>query len=518
MVGDKSEFEKLLSEETEFQIKKGDIINGEIISISSDGLFVSAEGKPFDVYVGKDYLLNNIKEYKLGDKITVKLLKINEAEGQAFGSEKAAKRDAIIDEIVEGKVVKGKIIEKVAKGYIVELENVINAFLPGSLSMLNPHSDFPREEMDFLVLKNEKRRKRINIVVSRKGLVEKYVEEFFNNHHLNMIVEGKISGIKEFGLFVNLNPYVTALAPKSELSWNKKFDHTKVYNIGDKIKGVIVKLDKENKKVSISVKRLKNDPWEEVEKKFPVDSVVTGEVVDIFPFGFAIKLDEGVEGLVHESEIFWTGKGRIEDIVKVGDLVKVKVISIDKDRKKITLSYKQVLGDPWENIEEKINEGDIVDGQVEKLLPNGIIVKLGNNLTGFSHVSELSWNFVDNVEDLFNEGDKVKVKVLHIDKENRKIKLSVKQTKENPWKRVSNELKTGDKINGKVLKYVGKGAVILVDDYEVEAFIPKSKIDLSENESIESVLKIGSSVEGEILSIEFENEEQKGSMVVSLLK
>ncbi|KLO24895.1 MULTISPECIES: S1 RNA-binding domain-containing protein [unclassified Marinitoga] len=518
MVEDKNEFEKLLSEETEFQIKKGDIIKGEIISISSDGLFVSAEGKPFDVYVGKDYLLNNIKEYKSGDKITVKLLKINESEGQAFGSEKAAKRDAIIENIVEGKIVKGKIVEKIEKGYIVELENVINAFLPGSLSMLNPRHDFPKEEMDFLVLKNEKRRKKINIVVSRKGIIEKYVDEFFENHHLNMIVEGIVSGIKDFGLFVNLNPYVTALAPRSELSWDKKFDHTKSYSIGDKIKGVIIKLDKEEKKVSISIKRLKDDPWENIEKKFQIDSVVTGEVVEIFPFGFAIKLDEGVEGLVHESEIFWTGKGRIEDIVKIGDLIKVKVISIDKDKKKITLSYKQVIGDPWEDIDDKLKEGDIINGQVEKLLPNGIIVKLDNNLTGFSHVSELSWNFVDNIEDLFSEGDKIKVKVLHIDKDNRKIKLSIKQTKENPWKKVSNELKKGDKISGKILKYVGKGAVVLVDDYEVEAFIPKSKIDLSENETIEDVLKIGTKVEGEILSIDFENEEQKGNMIISLLK
>ncbi|OQY09944.1 MAG: 30S ribosomal protein S1 [Marinitoga sp. 4572_148] len=372
--------------------------------------------------------------------------------------------------------------------------------------------------MGFLVLKNERRRRKINIVVSRRGLIEKHVEEFFNTHHLNTIVEGKVSGIKEFGLFVNLNPYVTALAPKSELSWDKKFDHTKEYKIGDKIKGVIIKLDKENKKVSISVKRLKDDPWENIEKKFPVESIVTGEVVEIFPFGFAIKLDEGVEGLVHESEIFWTGKGRIEDVVNVGDLVKVKVLAIDKDKKKINLSYKQVLGDPWENIDEKIKEGDVVEGHVEKLLPNGIIIKLDNNLTGFSHVSELSWNFVDNVEDLFKEGDTVKVKVLHIDKENRKIKLSVKQTKENPWKIVSNELKKGDKVTGKVLKYVGKGAVILVDNYEVEAFIPKSKIELEENKNIEDVLKIGNQVEGEILSIEFENEEQKGSMIVSLIK
>lgn len=518
MVEDKNEFEKLLSEETEFQIKKGDIIKGEIISISPDGLFVSAEGKPFDVYVGKDYLLSNIKNYKLGDVISVKLLKINEAEGQAFGSEKAAKRDMIIDEIVEGKIVKGKIVEKVEKGYIVELENVINAFLPGSLSMLSPRDDYPKEEMDFLVLKNEKRRKRINIVVSRKGLVDKFVEEFFNNHHLNMIVEGIVTGIKEFGLFVSLNPYITALAPKSELSWDKKFDHGKFYSIGDKIKGVIIKLDKENKKVSISVKRLKNDPWEEIDKKFPVGEVVKGEVIEIFPFGFAIKLDEGIEGLVHESEIFWTGKGKIENVVKVGDIVKVKVLDIDKDKKKISLSYKQVIGDPWENIDNSLKEGDIVDGEVEKLLPNGIIVKLDNDLTGFSHVSELSWNFVDNVEDLFKEGDKVKVKVLHIDKENRKIKLSVKQTKDNPWKKVSSELKKGDKITGKVLKYVGKGAVILVDEYEVEAFIPKSKIDLQENENIEDKIEIGSTVEGEILSIEFENEEQKGSMIVSLIK
>ncbi|KAF2956505.1 S1 RNA-binding domain-containing protein [Marinitoga sp. 38H-ov] len=518
MVGDKNEFEKLLNEETEFQIKKGDIIKGKIITQGSDGVFVSAEGKPFDVYVGKDYLLKNVNDYKLGDEITVKLLKINESEGQAFGSEKAAKKDEIIGEITEGKIVKGKIKEKVNKGYKVILENVIEGFLPGSLAMINRNSDFPKEEMDFLVLKNEKRRNKTNIVVSRRGIIEKYTEEFFNNHHLNMIIEGVVTDIKEFGLFVNLNQYITALAPKSELSWDKNFDHMKYYKIGDKLKGVIIKLDKDSKKVSISVKRLKNDPWDEVERKFPIDSIVKGEVVEIFPFGFAIRLDEGIEGLVHESEIFWSGKGKIEDVVKVGDVVKVKVLSIDKDNKKISLSYKQVMGDPWEDIENKLKYGDIVEGIVEKILPNGIIVKLNDGLTGFAHVSELSWNFVDDVESLFNEGEKITVKVLHVDKENRKIKLSVKQTKENPWKKISNELKKGDKISGKVVKYVGKGAVVLIDEYEVEAFVPKSKIELKENEEMEHVLKIGDSVEGEILSIEFENEEQKGSMVISLIK
>ncbi|AEX85103.1 30S ribosomal protein S1 [Marinitoga sp. 1135] len=518
MVEDKNEFEKMLDEVSEFHIKKGETLTGEIISISSDGVYVSAPGKAFDVYVGKDYLLKNIDEYKKGEKIKVKLLKINDAEGQAFGSEKAAKKDEIIDEIVEGKVVKGKIKERVEKGYIVELENVVRAFLPGSLAMLNPNEPFPREEMDFLVIKREERRRRLNIVVSRKGLVDKYIEEFFNTHNLNTLVEGVVTGIKEFGLFISLNPYITALVPKSEISWDKKVDINEMYKIGDKVKGIIIKLDKENRKISVSVKRLKDDPWETVEKDYPVDSIVEGEVIEIFPFGFAVKLGEGIEGLVHESEIFWSGKRKIEDVVSVGDKVKVKVLSIDKDKKKITLSYKQVLGDPWKDIDEKLHEGDIVDGVVEKILPNGLIIKLDNELTGFSHVSELSWNFVDNVEDLFKEGDKVKVKVLHVDKENRKIKLSVKQAKENPWKKVSNELKNGDEISGKVVKYVGKGAVIIVDEYEVEAFIPKSKINLEENQDIKDVLEIGSTVNGKIIKIEFEAEDQKGSMVVSLLE
>ena len=180
---------------------------------------------------------------------------------------------------------------------------------------------------------------------------------------------------------------------------------------------------------------MKDDPWETIEVKYPIDSVVNGTVTKIFPFGFTVEIEEGIEGFVHESQIFWGRRGRIEDVVKVGDVVKVKVLDIDKENRKMNLSYKLAMGDPWENIEEKYNEGRVVKGTVEKILENGAIIKLEEGVTGFLHVSELSWNFIDNISNYLKEGSNVKVKILSVDKDNRKMRLSIRKALENPWKK-----------------------------------------------------------------------------------
>ncbi|BBE30464.1 ribosomal protein S1 [Tepiditoga spiralis] len=505
-------FEELLNENEMNEIKRGKLFKGEVVRIASDGIWVSLEATG-DALVKSDELVKNISEYKIGDPISVVVTKTNDETGINSASERRALGEKLREEIKEGAVLKTKFEKRLEKGYQVLIGNAVRAFLPGSLSMLKPTDKMPENEMDMKVISVRGRR----IVVSRKDIIEEQQREIYENYKENMIVEGTVDSIKNFGAFVKLNDYVNALIPVSEISWDKNVNINEVLKIGSKVKGVIIRLDQDKKKISISLKQLKDNPWTNIEEKYPIDSVVTGIVTNIFPFGFTVKVESGVEGLVHESEVFWARRGKIKDVVSIGDKVEVKVLGINREKNRLSLSYKQVLGNPWEEIENKYNIGNVVGGKVEKVLPNGAIIKLEEGITGFVHVSELSWNFVDNVEEALNDGDNVKVKVLDIDKENQKMKLSIKQAIENPWKKVVNELKVGDYINGKVIRYAGTGAVVIVEDYNVEAFLPVKKVSYEKIEDIKNVLKIGDSLKAKVLDIEFENEEKKGNMVISVL-
>ncbi|MDN5341681.1 MAG: small subunit ribosomal protein [Oceanotoga sp.] len=505
-------FEDLLKEEEINELKKGKVLEGVLLNKSSDGIWVALDATG-DVFVKREELLKNISEYKIGEKITVKVIKTNDAEGFNTASEKRAQAEKLMDEIEEGSLVNVKFESRAKNGYIVLIENAIKAFLPGSLSMLRPEDEMPKDSQRMKVIQKRGRK----VVVSKRDAVEESIKEVYENYKENMIVEGIIESIKDFGAFVKLNEHVTALIPRSEVSWDKNTRINKQLSEGEKVRGVIINLDKNAKKISMSLKQLKEDPWEDVEKKYPIGSVQKGNITKLFPFGFTVKLENAVEGLVHESEIFWGRKGKIADIASEGDRVEVKVLDIDKGRNRISLSYKQALGNPWEEAEEKYLEGNIVNGIVEKILANGAIIKLEEGLTGFLHVSELSWNFVDNVEDVLKEGEKIKVKILNLDKENQKIKLSLKQAKENPWKLISEKVQKGDILTGKITRFVDKGAVVLINDYEVEAFMPGSKATENRTDDIKEVLEVGSPITGKVLDIEFQSDQQRGNLVLSVL-
>jgi len=504
-------FEEYLQEEDFNELKKGKVFEGNIASISGDGVWVALPATG-DVFVKREELIKNISEYKPGETITVTVTKTNDAEGMNDASEKMAVADKIKEELKEEQIVKAKFVARVKKGYIVTIQNAVRAFLPGSLSNLKPNDDMPKEEKKMKVISLSRGR----VVLSRRDAVEDILKNSYENFKENMIVEGTVESIKDFGAFIKIDENVNALVPRSEITWEKNFETEKVLKIGEKVKGVIIKLDKENKKISVSIKQLKDDPWNSIEEKYPVGTILKGKVMKIFPFGFTVKIDTGIEGLVHESEIFWNRKGKISDVVSEGENVEVKVLGIDKEKKRLSLSYREALGNPWEGIEERYYEGNIVTGIVEKVLPNGAIIKLEEGLTGFVHVSELSWNFIDNVEEALKEEQKIKVKILNIDKESQRIKLSIKQANENPWKKVSEELKEGDNVSGTVARYAGSGAVVVLDGYEVEAFLPIKNVSREKINDLSEVMKIGDKTEAKIIKIEFENEDKKGNMIISI--
>jgi small subunit ribosomal protein S1 len=505
-------FEELLLEEEVSNLSQGKIFKGYVIKKSHDGIWVDLENTTGDVFVKTEELIKNISEYKLEEVITVKITKINDAEGFNTASEKRAIGEKIFRELNEGDIVNAKFDLRLDKGYGILIEDAVRAFLPGSLSLLKPEDDMPNNSIKMKVISKAGRR----IVVSRRDFMEEQINDVYDNFKLNMIVEGVVESIKKFGVFVKLNDYVTALIPASEMSWDRNEKPENLFKEGSKVKGVIINIDKDERKISLSAKELKEDPWINLEQKYLVDSIVKGTVTKIFPFGFTVKLQTGVEGLVHESEVFWIRKGKISDVVSEGDLVEVKILAIDKEKRRLSLSYRQAIGNPWEDIEKNYKEDSIYDGVIEKILPNGAIIKLEEGLTGFLHVSELSWNFIDDINDAIKEEDTYKFKVLSIDKEHHKIKLSLKQAIENPWKKVIEEVKKDSVITGKIFRFTGKGAVVLINNYNVEAFLPGSKASLEKVDDIKNIFNIGDEVTAKVIDIEFENEEKRGNMIISV--
>ncbi len=495
-------------------------VKAEVHSILPDGVFLILDGK-LDGFLPESELVRDINEYKKGDELEVLILKNDEEQGQSVVSEKK-----IYHKIVQKKVedafkkkenIEGIIDEEIKGGYQVTLLKGIKAFLPGSESMYKRGRAPLNKKLNFRVIKYRKQRGAPNIVVSLKEIKREYVEKYFEKFELGQVVSGKVESIKNFGAFVKLNDYITALIPASEISWDNTKRISDILKIGENVEGKIINLDLNEEKISLSVKQLTPDPWLDVLEKYPVGSVVNGEVKNITPFGFFVALEPGVEGLVHISEVFWGNvKKDLKSVVETGEKVKVLIKEIDDKKRTISLSYKEVLGNPWDNVPEKYFQDKIYEGKVVKILPMGVIVELEDYVSGFVPVSEISWNFVDSIEDVVKEGNMVKVKILSIDKENEKMRMSIKQGEEDPWRNVIESYSVGDKVTGTVKRFTKNGAIVLIDDCNVEAFLPISQVTIRRIEEIEEELNIGDQREFKIIKVIYQPENDLRNMRVSI--
>ncbi len=489
-------FEQLLQEhENTNQVRRGKIVEGIVIEITPTGLTVDLGGKVTGV-VPLEELFKELNEYKVGEQIKVRVEKINEEDGTAILSAKKPMEKIIFGEIQkakeDGKPVSGKIVERIKGGYRVILENVAEAFLPGSESNIREDEEIPREKMQFAVISYETRGKKTNIVVSRKKLFQKLINEFFSNKRSGDVVEGIVESITDNGAFVKTAGIITGFIPNSEISYNPSVKAKDVLTVGKIMKFSIKEMNSERKRILLSLKALLPDPWENVHKKYQIGQTITGFVTSVKPFGFFVKIEDGVEGFVPIEEVFWGRKGNISEVISINDFVRVQILEINYEKRQMKLSYKNVIGDPWEKIAKKLSEGDISEGKVAKVLPNGVIIEIEPEVTAFCNISEVSWNFVDNMEDVIKEGETVKFQVLKIDPKNRKIRVSIRKAKPNPWKAFANAHKEGDIIKVKVIKNVEKGYIGLCEDIEV--YIPKSQIYKN--------LNIGDEIDGKIIKLE----------------
>ncbi len=484
--------EEVLKSLDEMSADVGSVVNARVSGRAEDGIIVDFGGK-FEGFVPARELIKSPSDYKDGDELKLLLFRIDEDEGRAYLSERRPMfREALrkVQEKYESgdKIVKGRIVGEVKGGYRVMIDGVLDAFLPGSQSAIKRNSAIPEEELEFEIISFEKGRRRHNIVLSRKALVDKKVEEAFSNIKVGDEIEGTVESVRNFGVFIRVSDGLTGLLPRSEVSYTRVADLNDMFKPGDKVKLKVIDIDPVKKKITLSLKAMMPDPFEEFKKEFGVGNRVKGTVLRIRSDGFTVRLPNDLVGFVPIEEIFWGRKGRIRDILKEKEVVELEVVEIDDEKRRIVLSYKKATGDPWEKIDEKYPDGSVHEGRVVKVLSTGAIVELEDGVSGFVPLSELSWYYFDNPSEVVRERRKVNVKVLSKDKENRRMRLSIKQANKNPWDGI--KLNKGDIVKGKVRKVLNSGYVVRIKDYNVDAFLPANHVDreLKNGEEVEAVV------------------------------
>ena len=506
--------EDAFSESDVKMYSRGDVISGTVVQVNeseilvdigykSEGILPVAELSPFRTD-GK------VEE---GEEIEVLVTYIDEEKGTVYASEKQAEYEKRIDTLEEayrnGEVIEGEITGEVkSAGYHVNLDG-IRAFLPGShLGDDLPSSidELREQRIKFKILELSRRDK--NLVVSHKVFIKEQQKEkrmeLFKSLEKDQEIEGTIRSVVDFGLFVDIGGF-EGLVHRSEIAWKDLPVPPPEYKVGDKVNVKVIDFDTEKGKVSLSIKRLRSNPWDGITDRFTAGTQVTGAIVSVTDFGAFVELEQDVEGLVHVSELSWGHPESPKDIVSEGDEVTVIVLSVDESAHRISLSLRRTQNDPWEDVTSKYPRGQVVSGTVTKLTDFGAFVKLENGIEGLVHVSEIDWGHVNHPRDVLSEGEAVEVKVLSADPSERRISLSIRELKDNPWKKFVERFAIDEVVEGTITEIKDFGAFMKITD-EVDGLIHVSEISEERIATPADVLTVGSKIQARIIGI---NEEKR---------
>ncbi|MCK4499187.1 30S ribosomal protein S1 [Candidatus Babeliales bacterium] len=478
--------------------KAGSLMTGSVVSKEGSGVLVSVGYKSdgfIPQYEFSDFELEKLSE---GSEIEVLLDRLEDADGNvvlSYQKAKSLKAWGEISKIAEkDEAVTGRVTHKVKGGLSVDVG--IPAFLPGSqidLHRVNDFDQFIGQDVTCKVLKINRRRG--NIIVSRR----KYMEELriedkkkaLETIQEGQIVPGIVKNITNYGAFVDVGG-IDGLLHITDMSWGRIGHPSEMVKIGDEISVKILTFDKDHEKISLGLKQLNKNPWDEVGKRYPVNSKVKGTISSIADYGLFVEVERGIEGLVHISEISWTE--RVHNLAKrytVGQELEVLVAALDKDNRRMSLSIKRLADDPWKVAFDKFKPGDMVTGTVSNVADFGIFVKIHEGVDGLVHVSDISWTeHVAHPSDKFKRGDEVKVLILSVDKENRRISLGVKQLDRDPWETIEEDFPVGKEVSGTVSKVTSFGAFVKFPN-GIEGLAHVSELSNNEVEDVESLLKVG---------------------------
>ncbi|NQY19260.1 30S ribosomal protein S1 [Alteromonas sp.] len=498
----------------ELETRPGSIVKGTVVSIDKDIVLVDA-GLKSESAIPADQFKNAEGELEIaiGDQVDVALDAVEDGFGETILSREKAKRHEAWVELEKAyddtATIKGVINGKVKGGFTVEV-NSVRAFLPGSLVDVRPVRDTTHlegKELEFKVIKLDA--KRNNVVVSRRAVIEAESsaerETLLANLEEGHEIKGIVKNLTDYGAFVDLGG-VDGLLHITDMAWKRVKHPSEIVNVGDEINVKVLKFDKEKQRVSLGMKQMGNDPWQEIASRYPEGTKINGQVTNLTDYGCFVEIEDGVEGLVHVSEMDWTNKNiHPSKVVNLGDTVDVMVLEIDEERRRISLGLKQCIANPWETFAESHEKGDKVSGKIKSITDFGIFIGLDGGIDGLVHLSDISWNKSgeDAVRD-YKKGDEISAVVLQVDPERERISLGVKQIEEDPFNKYLTDNKKGAIVTGTVTAVDAKGVTVNLAE-EVDGYIRVADLAVERVEDATEVASVGDSIEAKFMGVDRKN-------------
>ncbi|MFP3927447.1 MAG: 30S ribosomal protein S1 [Desulfobacteraceae bacterium] len=498
-----------LYEESIKSPQEGDLVTGEIVQIDKDYVLVDIGYKSEGQISISEFLdsQGNLTA-EVGDQVDVLLERREDEDGLIILSkEKAAKIkvwDKIRDIYKNDRTIKGRIVSRIKGGMSVDIG--LQAFLPGSQIDLKPVRDFDsliNTAHEFKILKYNRRRG--NIVLSRRAILEEQraaqKKETLKILKEGAVLDGTVKNITDYGLFVDLGG-IDGLLHITDMSWGRVGHPSEMYKIGDPITVKVLNFDPETEKVSLGLKQLKPDPWTDADQKYPIGTRIKGRVVSLADYGAFVEVEEGIEGLIHISEMSWTRKIRHpSQVVKVGDEVEAEVLNIDTEAKRISLGLKQTEPNPWEVIGEKYPVGTIIQGKIKNITDFGVFIGIDEGIDGLVHISDISWTKrVKHPSEIYKKGQEVQAVVLNIDKENERFSLGIKQLAPDPWDEVPEKYRPGTRITGRVTNITDFGVFVELEE-GIEGLIHVSELSKDKAGNPLSRFKVDDVIQAKVINV-----------------
>ena len=487
--------------------REGSIVKGRILEIRPREVLVDVGYKSEGVIPLTEF--EEADSLEVGDEVDVLLERLENEDGMVvLSKEKAAYRqnwNKIVGVFEGDGLIKGKVKSVVKGGLMVNIG--VEAFLPASQIDVVPPKDlqqFVGNTYDFKIVKLNDDRK--NVVLSRREVIEQERSEkrqkFMEGVNVGDRVTGTVKNITDFGAFIDLDG-MDGLLHVTDMTWGRLGHPSELLKVGQQLEVVVLDINKEKERVSLGLKQTQKNPWDQIEERFPAGQRIRGKITNLVPYGAFVEIEEGVEGLIHVSELSWTKRiMRPSDILSVGQEVEAVVLGVNKEEQKISLGLRQLEPNPWDEIEKKFTIGSTVKGKIRNMTAYGAFVELEEGIDGMIHVSDLSWTRkINHPSEMFKKGDEVEAVVIDIDKVNQRISLGIKQLAEDPWKTIDEKYKIGDLVKGKVTKLASFGAFVQLQD-DIDGLVHISQLSEDHVAKVKDVLKVGQEVEARVIKVD----------------
>ncbi len=490
-------------------LKPNTIVTGTISEIRSNEVTVDIGAKAEGIIPAEEFL--NFDELSIGEPIEVFVERIENSEGRPILSYDKAQQQKnwqnILEKCAEGEEVAGRVKGKVKGGLVVSIG--VDAFLPASqIDVQAPKNldQYIGQTFDLKIVKINKERR--NIVVSRRELIESQRQQkrqqVLNEIDIGSTLKGVVKNITDYGAFIDLDG-LDGLLHITDMTWGRISHPNEVLKVGEEIEVMVTEIDRDKERVSLGIKQLHENPWEQIEKRYPIGSKIHGKVVNLVPYGAFIELEEGVEGLIHITEFSWTKRiNKPSEVLRVGDEVDAVVLDIQKADQKISLGIRQLSENPWDMVQHNYPVGAHVRGKVRNLTTYGAFIELEEGIDGMIHVSDMSWTRkINHPAEMLKKGDEVDAVVLEIEPSQQRIALGIKQLTEDPWANIDTVYKIGDVVSGKIAKITSYGLFVELQN-DVDGLVHISQVSEEHVENLKNLFKVGDTVEARVIKIDKE--------------